>query len=302
MSIAPKTPPPRPSKFAHARQVLGPLSLAERLLLWASRHPRDVGVVADYESPSTTWNLDNALAPFESAFPQFREKIRGKRVLDYGCGDGFQAVAMAQAGASSVVGVEVSKARLVHARALARESKAEAVEFTETVEGPFDVVISLDAVEHFVAPEENLRQMLSALGPGGSVFVTFGPPWFAPYGHHMYYFTRMPWLNLFFSERTVYRIRSLYRTDGATTYSPDLNQMTLKKFEKLLRSTGARVESMRYRTAWGLPLVSRIPFLREFFVNQVDAVLGRNRDELIPMAPPAKPAAQPRPRGRVAVT
>ncbi|QDV05217.1 Ubiquinone biosynthesis O-methyltransferase [Planctomycetes bacterium Poly30] len=278
---------PRTPKFELARRTLGKLSLGERLLLWLSRHPEDVEVVSDYEAPGAAWTVDNALQPFEAVFPGFRDAIRGKRVLDYGCGDGFQAIALARAGAADVVGVEVSQARLRHARALAGETRTEGVEFTEKAEGRFDVVISLDAVEHFLEPEENLREMVAALTPEGRVFVTFGPLWFAPFGHHMHFFAPWPWLNLLFSERTVYRIRSLYRKDGATTYAPDLNRMTVKKFRSLLKSSGVRVESLRYGTVKDLPIVAHIPLLRELFVNQANAVLGRNLDEVIPHAAPA---------------
>ena len=47
--------------------------------------------------------------------------------------------------------------------------------FTEAATGEFDVVTSLNAVEHFVRPEDNLREMLAALAPGGKIYVTFGP-------------------------------------------------------------------------------------------------------------------------------
>ena len=76
-----------------------------------------------------------------------------------------------------------------------------------------------------------------------------------------------------FSERTVYRIRSLYRKDGFTTYSPDLNRMTIRKFERLVQQCGLRAETCRYRTIKNVPLLNRIPLLRELFINQVDAVL-----------------------------
>jgi SAM-dependent methyltransferase len=263
----------RPSKLAIAREALGRLSWAERALLRLSKHPHDVEVVADYGAPGDRWNLGNALSSFETAFPGFIEQIQGQRVLDYGCGDGFQSVALAQAGARAVVGAEVSDARLGNARKLAASSNATDVEFTRQAEGAFDSVISLDAVEHFVRPEDNLREMASSLAPGGKIYVTFGPPWFAPFGHHMHFFTRAPWINLVFSERTVYRVRSLYRTDGFTTYSPDLNRMTVTKFEKLLKRCGLRAESLRYRTVMNLPIVNRIPILRELFVNQIDALL-----------------------------
>ncbi len=249
------------------------MSFAERMLLRLSKHPHDVKIVADYEAPDDRWNLGNALSSFEKAFPGFGQEIQGKRVLDYGCGDGFQSVALAVAGAKAVVGAEVSDARLRNADELAATLGATNVEFTRKAQGTFDAVISLDAVEHFVSPEDNLREMASSLGPGGKIYVTFGPPWYAPFGHHMHFFTRAPWINLFFSERTVYRIRSLYRTDNFRTYAPDLNQMTIAKFERLLKRCGLRAESCRYRTVMDLPMVNRIPILRELFINQVDAVI-----------------------------
>jgi SAM-dependent methyltransferase len=263
----------RPTKLQAAEAVLGDLSLGERILLRLSKDPQGVEIVSDYETPTSGWTVDNALSNFETAFPGFRDMIRGKRVLDYGCGDGFQSVAMARAGATEVVGADVSTTRIGNARALAEESGLENVVFTEAATGEFDVVTSLNAVEHFVRPEDNLREMLAALAPGGKIYVTFGPLWLSPFGHHMIFFTGAPWINLFFKESTVYRIRSLYRTDGATKYSPDMNRMTVSGFERLLRNCGARNEFVTYRTVKDLPLVGRIPFLREFFVNQVDAVL-----------------------------
>lgn len=40
-----------------------------------------------------------------------------------------------------------------------------------------------------------------------SLLITFGCPWLSPYGSHMHFFTKMPWINVFFSETTVMRVR-----------------------------------------------------------------------------------------------
>ena len=226
-ATSPDVAVPYPSKKSVAKAALGRLSIGERLLLRLSKHPKDVEIVGDYETPDDRWNLDNALDGFEKAFPGFCAQVEGKRMLDYGCGDGFQAVALGLLGAKEVVGAEVSDARIRMSKELAAATGTTNVEFTTKATGQFDAVISLDAVEHFVRPEDNLREMASSLAPGGKIYVSFGPPWFAPFGHHMHFFVRVPWINLMFSERTVYRIRSLYRTDGSMTYSPDLNRICL---------------------------------------------------------------------------
>ena len=55
-------------------------------------------------------------------------------------------------------------------------------------------------MEHFPEPEETLKEMISALTPEGRLFITFGNPWFSPYGSHMQFFTKVPWVNILFSE------------------------------------------------------------------------------------------------------
>jgi hypothetical protein len=63
-----------------------------------------------------------------------------------------------------------------------------------------------------------LDEMRLAACPGGCVLITFFEPWLSPYGSHMSHFTRVPWINVLFSERTVMNVRSLFRSDGATRY------------------------------------------------------------------------------------
>ena len=70
------------------------LRLPERLLLAMCR---------PVEAPSlsvatVSYTLDNALDYATRMIPRFRERIQGKTVLDYGCGPGWQAVAMRRAG------------------------------------------------------------------------------------------------------------------------------------------------------------------------------------------------------------
>ena len=49
-----------------------------------------------------------------------------------------------------------------------------------TVEGEFDVAISLNSFEHFPEPEKNLDDLAAAISPGGRILITFGSPWLSP--------------------------------------------------------------------------------------------------------------------------
>ncbi|GJL95715.1 MAG: hypothetical protein DHS20C05_21200 [Hyphococcus sp.] len=263
----------RRSKYDIAKDLLGPLSLTEQLLLFWSKHPDDVDKTSNYELATDQWTVGSALDPFHEAFPKFEDAIRGKAVLDYGCGDGFQSVAMSQLGAAKVLGVEIEQNRRDHAAKLAAEMRASNVSFAEKISGAFDVIVSLNAMEHFVRPEENINEMAAALSPRGKIYLTFGPLWKAPYGHHMHFFTSAPWINLLFPEKSVFRIRRLYRDDNATSYEPDLNGMTIARFHDLVDRAGLKVETIRYRASGNLPLISKIPLLREYLTNIIDAVL-----------------------------
>lgn len=258
------------------RPIIQSFNLAERILFKMSCQPAKAFRLGYEAGVSGEWSPENALAPLEAEFSNFAEMIRDKQVMDYGCGDGFQSIALAKAGSSKVFGLDINPARLEHARRMAEGIWN--VSFGTRIErDDFDVVISQNAFEHFPDPANNLREMVAAVRPGGRVLITFGPLWLSPYGAHMYFFTRCPWVNILFSETTIYRVRSLYRDDGAMTFFPGLNKMTVRKFERLVRESGAKCLWRRYHTSANLPLVSHIPALRELLIKGVSCILTKDR-------------------------
>ncbi|CAN5864331.1 hypothetical protein BH24ACI4_BH24ACI4_08100 [soil metagenome] len=59
----------------------------------------------------------------------------------------------------------------------------------------------------------------------------------------MVHFTKLPWVNVLFSERTVMQVRARFRDDGATRYEEvvmGLNRMTIARFERLIRASGMK--------------------------------------------------------------
>jgi SAM-dependent methyltransferase len=255
------------------------MRIAERLLLRLSRSPDS----PDYPSTGTARTLDGALRQLTDPFPDLTGIIAGRDVLDFGCGLGYQAVALALGGAARVVGVDISQPGLENGRTAAVEAGvADRVTFTDQLgrgmRAQFDVVISLNSMEHFSDPGGALRVMADALRPGGSLLITFSPPWYAPYGSHMYFFTRVPWVHLLFSERTVMTVRSRYRADGATRYADvegGLNRMSVRKFGQLIRQTRLSTQFVRTSPVKGLRFLTHIPGVRELFTNRVTCRLGK---------------------------
>jgi SAM-dependent methyltransferase len=163
-------------------------------------------------------------------------RIAGKFVVDFGCGGGSEAIELAQAGAQRVLGIDIREDLLQEARASAAAAGVERVcDFDTSTNELADIIVSIDAFEHFEDPAGVLRTMSRLLPPGGEVLASFGPTWYHPLGGHL--FSLFPWSHLLFSEEALIRWRSDIRTDGATRFSEvagGLNRMTIGRFEKLI--------------------------------------------------------------------
>ncbi len=253
------------------------MRLAERLLLAFSEEATET---------ATTGSGRDVLADLEREFPELLQLVRERRVLDFGCGTGEQAEAIARAGAARVVGIDSNPRVLEEARLRTRNDPALGnLSFRDRLDaddrGSFDVVISKDAMEHFAEPEAALQQMAAALDANGRVLVTFGPPWFAPYGSHMHFFTRVPWLNLLFSEETVMSVRSRFRSDGARRYEEvesGLNRMTVRRFERIVERCSLRAAWRRYHCVRRMDVLARVPGLRELLINHVSCTLVKQHE------------------------
>lgn len=96
--------------------------------------------------------------------------LRGKKVLDIGCGDGTFLKLALLSGASSVLGVEPSRGALSSAgemKGFIREESIESCKFGEE----FDLVTCFQTLEHLSRPAETLSIMSSAIAEGGYIAV-----------------------------------------------------------------------------------------------------------------------------------
>ncbi len=177
--------------------------------------------------------------------PDFISAIKGKSVIDFGCGEGAEAVEMAQREAGRVIGVDIEERYLNTARSRAlRMGVSDKCFFaTSTIERA-DVIVSLDAFEHFSQPAEVLEVMHGLLNPGGCVLASFGPTWYHPLGGHT--FSMFPWAHLVFTERALLRWRNSFKPDQGMRFTDaGLNQMTIRKFELLVEQSPLRFDELR---------------------------------------------------------
>ena len=108
---------------------------------------------------------------------------QGRAVLDMACGEGYGSRLLANWGARSVVGVDVSAEAVDQARRLFgspqvtyRVGAAEALVGMFAPES-FDLIVSLETIEHVPDPEGLLRSFRRLLAPGGAIVVSCPNDW-----------------------------------------------------------------------------------------------------------------------------
>lgn len=181
--------------------------------------------------------------------PSFWHEIKGKTVIDFGCGSGAEAVEMAERGARNVIGVDIQEKWLAIAREnAARAGVSDRCVFAGRAPEAADIIVAVDSFEHFDDPAEVLRTMALMLKPGGCVVVVFGPTWYHPLGGHL--FSVFPWAHLIFTEKALIRWRSDFKNDGATRFTEvagGLNQMTIRRFERVVEQSPLRFAEFEAR-------------------------------------------------------
>lgn len=211
------------------------------------------------------------------------EQIRNKTVIAFGCGPGAEAIEIAQRGARCVYGIDILDRWLEMGSAEAARVNCRNASFCRVPPEQADVIVSIDAFEHFADPAAILESMMKMLKPEGCVLICFGPTWYHPLGGHL--FSVFPWAHLIFAEASLCRWRSHIRSDGARRFCEvegGLNQMTIRRFERIVESSPFRVEWLEAVPIRALRLLHN-RLTREFFSALV-------RCKLVPQLAPVGPA------------
>lgn len=161
-------------------------------------------------------------------------EIRGRTVIDFGCGAGHEAVELAQRGAMRVIGLDTYAPILEEARTnAARAGVSDRCSFAATTDVQADVIVALDSFEHFQDLPGILERMHALIAPGGAVLASFGPTWYHPLGGHV--FSVFPWAHFVFSEGAFIRWLGDFNPDGHTSFeSVGLNRLSIARFERVI--------------------------------------------------------------------
>jgi len=115
----------------------------------------------------------------ESVYGFFSRHVLGKRVLDAGCGTGYGASMMLEAGAESVVGVDIDPKTVSFARrSFAKpglEFRVSDMEALPPSQDSFDLIVASNSLEHLTSPESFIAGIEQVFAPGGSAILAVPP-------------------------------------------------------------------------------------------------------------------------------
>jgi len=227
------------------------------------------------------------------------EMFKDKVVLDIGCGAGGKTIYYASKGVKKIVGVEILGKYKEEAENLAKlygmDDKFEFVcadaSKTPFEDETFDTIIMNDAMEHVDEPEKVLDECYRILKKNGRLYLNF-PPYNHPYGAHLSDAIGIPWVHVFFSEKTLVEtykelvkdlpdgkdrieFRISKKPDG-TEYFSYINKMTIKRADKILKNSRFNVEYYSEEPLRGFfKYPAKLPVLKEFLVKMVVCVLKK---------------------------
>jgi 2-polyprenyl-3-methyl-5-hydroxy-6-metoxy-1,4-benzoquinol methylase len=103
--------------------------------------------------------------------------VAGKKVLDIACGTGYGSAMLAEAGAE-VLGADISP-ETIHSDTEAYAGRNNLSFMLADVEnlptewtGKFDIVVSLETIEHLKSPDQYLKNLKRVLKPGGLLLLS----------------------------------------------------------------------------------------------------------------------------------
>jgi SAM-dependent methyltransferase len=190
--------------------------------------------------------------------------LADRRVLEVGCGAGFEVWYLSHHFKADAWGVDVSERRAWQTLA---DDRTHFVCADLSTDQPFaansiDRVISFSVLEHVVHPYGVLAELYRIMKPGGLAWISANLHR-GPRASHLYREIFFPFPHLLFSDDVIDQFRRKHhgRTEGAVW----VNRLSWAQYEDYFREIGFRMRSLRF---------SETPLDEEFY-DRFEDILGR---------------------------
>lgn len=104
-----------------------------------------------------------------------KQWVEGKRVLDIACGEGYGSWMLKQWGARSITAIDISPEAIFNAQ---KNFSADGIEFVcgnaqaLSLDANFELIISLETIEHIANPHAYLLELKRLLAPNGMIIIS----------------------------------------------------------------------------------------------------------------------------------
>lgn len=248
-------------------------AISRRMLRPPETRNADAGAYGDWRSA----HLAQSFGVFDD------ERVTGKDVLDFGCGNGQLALYLAtEKRPRRMTGTDINGESIASARESLRRTSVPAGVAVDFVQGTtaglpfpaqsFDTLLAFDCMEHVMEPAPILAEWHRVLRPGGRCLIEWFP-FKGPWGPHMEALIPVPWAHVVFGQRAMFRTAEMiydlpqfvprhWDLDEQGRKKPNkwrawssfreqnfINELDIPTFQRLARAAG-----------FGLPRVDRRSF------------------------------------------
>lgn len=190
--------------------------------------------------------------------------LQGKRVLEFGCGSGYEVWYLAHHFDADATGVDIVERR---AWSVLSDERTHYV-MTDLARDQvlpadsFDRIISFSVMEHVRHPYQALTELYRVLRPGGLAYISANLHR-GPRASHMYRDVYFPWPHLLFQDDV---FREFFQRRGREANGASwVNRLTWAEYDRAMARVGFRMESLDF---------SESPFDEEFY-QRFEGILGR---------------------------
>jgi SAM-dependent methyltransferase len=190
--------------------------------------------------------------------------LAGQRVLEFGCGSGYEVWYLAHHFGAEATGVDIAERRAWSGLRDDRTSYVMADLAKDRPFGPdtFDRIISFSVFEHVAHPHAALSELYRVLKPGGLAFISANLHR-GPMASHLYHDVHFPWPHLLFTDEVFreYFARRGRTVDGASW----VNRLSWAEYENHLVRIGFELLALRFSESG----------FDEPFYERFEGILGR---------------------------